>query len=111
MVMARIYIADLPGGTATTPVQIQGAQKLKKALVTFLSAAVGKIEISVSPTSQIGTAQPTDDVLARVNCSATAGNVVAECDLTGSAKGSVKAFQTVYVHQTGAGNLGSVSLQ
>jgi len=109
--MPRQYIADLPGGTATTNIQIQGAQKLKKATISFLSAAVGKIEISVSPTSQIGTAQPTDDVLARVNCSGTAGNVVAELDIGSAAKSSVKAFQTVYVHQTGAGNLGTVNLQ
>jgi len=108
--MARQYIADLPGGTATTTIQIQAPQKLKQCVISFLSAAAGKIEISVSPTSQIGTAQPTDDVLARVNCSGTAGNVVAALDLTAASKGSVKAFQNVYIHQTGAGNLGNVNL-
>jgi len=108
--MARIYNADLPGGTATTTIQIQANQKLKQALLTFLSTAAGKIEISVSPTSQIGTAQPTDDVLARVNCSATAGNVVVPVDLSAAPKGSVKAFQSLYVHQTGAGNLGNISV-
>jgi len=108
--MARQYVADLPGGTATTTIQIQGNQKLKQAVLSFLSTAAGKIELSVSPTSQIGTAQPTDDVLARVNCSATAGNVVVNLDLTAAPKGSVKAFQNLFVHQTGAGNLGNVNL-
>lgn len=108
--MPRQYIADLPGGTATTTIQIQQNQTLKKAVVSFLSTAAGKIEISVSPTSQIGTAQPTDDVLGRVNCSATAGNVVAELDLSTAPKAKVKAFQSLYVHQTGAGNLGDVNI-
>lgn len=108
--MARQYITDIPGGTATTNITITQAQKLKRALVSFLSAAAGKIEISISPTSQIGTAAPTDDVLGRLNCSATAGNVVAELDLSVAAKASVKPFQVIYVHQTGAGNLGSVNI-
>jgi len=108
--MPRQYIADLPGGTATTTIQIQQNQKLKRAVLSFLSTAAGKIEISVSPTSQIGTAQPTDDVIARVNCSATAGNVVADLDLSIAPKSNVKAFQSLYVHQTGAGNLGNVNI-
>lgn len=108
--MSRQYIVDLPGGTATTNITITQNQKLKRAVISYLSAAAGKIELSVSPTSQIGTAAPTDDVLARVNCSGTAGNVVADLDLSVAAKASVKAFQVVYVHQTGAGNLGSVNL-
>jgi len=104
--MPRQYVADLPGGTATTSIQIQQTQTLKSALLTFLSTAAGKIEISNSAASQIGTAQPTVDVLARVNCSATAGNVAVEIPLNAP----VKAFQTVYIHQTGAGNLGTIVL-
>lgn len=102
----RSYVADLPGGTATTTVQIQSNGTLKEILVSYLSAAAGKIEISRSGTSQIGTAQPTKDVLARLNCSATAGNVVANVQL---ANEKFKAFDSIYIHQTGAGNLGSVS--
>lgn len=108
--MPRQYIADLPGGTATTTITMTQAQKLKRAVISMLTAAVGKVEISVSPTSQIGTAQPTDDVLARINCSATAGNVVADLDLSVAAKASVKPFQGLYIHQTGAGNLGTVNI-
>lgn len=105
--MARRYIADLPGGTATTSIQIQQKQTLKKAVFSYLSAAAGKIELSLSPTSQIGTAQPTSDVIARLNTSATAGNLLAQIDMNVP----VVPFQTVYIHQTGAGNLGNVSIE
>jgi len=104
--MARQYIADLPGGTATTSIQIQQAQTLKNIVFSFLSTAAGKIEVSLSAASQIGTAQPTIDVHARLNTSATAGNVAVRVPVSMA----VKAFQTVYIHQTGAGNLGTVTL-
>jgi len=102
----RTYVADLPGGTATTTIQAQEAGTLKSATLTFLSAAAGKIELSLAPSSQIGTGQPTKEVIARVNTSATAGNVVVNIPLNLK----VKAFDSIYVHQTGAGNLGSVTL-
>jgi len=102
----RNYISDLPGGTATTSIQISETGTLKTVLFSFLSAAAGKIELSLSPTSQIGTAQPTKDVLCRLNTSATAGNVVAEIPLGLK----VKILDYIYIHQTGAGNLGTVNL-
>jgi len=102
----RAYIADLPGGTATTTVQMTEPGTLRNVTISFLSAAVGKIELSRSQASQIGTAQPTRDVIARLNCSATAGNVVVVIPITEK----VKAFDYIYLHQTGAGNLGSVTL-
>lgn len=104
----RNYVADLPGGTATTTVQIQGAGTMKNLLVSYLSAAAGKIEISLSSASQIGTAQPTKDVLLRYNCSGTAGNVVNFID---SPSIKLALLANLYIHQTGAGNLGSVSFQ
>lgn len=101
----RRYIVDLVGGTATASVQMTESGTIQNATLSFLSAAVGKIEISRSPASQIGTAQPTADVLARVNCSATAGNVALNIPLSEKAK----AFEYLYVHQTGAGNLGNIT--
>lgn len=103
----RTYIADLPGGTATTTIQMTENGKIQGITLSFLSAAAGKIEVSRSATSQIGTAQPTKDVIARLNCSGTAGNVVAEIPVTVS----VKQLDYIYVHQTGAGNLGNVVLK
>lgn len=102
----RPYVADLPGGTATTSVQLTAKSTVKRVLLTFLSTAAGKIEISRSSASQIGTASPTRDVLARVNCSGTAGNVVVYVDLI--ANNVFQQLDYLYIHQTGSGNLGDV---
>jgi hypothetical protein len=105
--MSRSYVADLPGGTATTTVQIQQRQTFKWAAFSVTNAAAGKIELSTAPSSQIGTAQPTDSVVCRINVSGTAGpsqNVVMPVSMP------VQPFQSVYIHQTGAGNLGNVTL-
>lgn len=104
--MARSYVVDLPGGTATQSVQMQSAGTLKTVLVSMQNAAVGKLEISLSPATQIGTAQPTKDVLARVNNSATAAPINLQIDIPDS---KLKAFDYVYFHQTGAGNVGSIT--
>jgi hypothetical protein len=104
--MARAYIADIAGGTATATIQIQASQTLKNASFSWVNAAAGKIELSLSGTSQIGTAQPDNNVLARVSCSAGANTAA----LTVPINAPVKAFQSVYVHCTGAGNLGTAVL-
>lgn len=101
--MARSYIADIAGGTATVTIQIQGRQTFKKWAISYLNAAAGKIELSTSPTSQIGTAQPTPDVIARASVSAGANQVITQFDINLPAV----AFQNVYIHCTGAGNLGT----
>jgi hypothetical protein len=104
--VARQYIADIAGGTATVTVQIQASQTLKNFDVSWVNAAAGKIELSMSGTSQIGTAQPDTNVLARVSCSAGANTAFASIPI----KAPVKAFQSVYLHCTGAGNLGTAVL-
>lgn len=104
--MARAYVADIAGGTATATIQIQGSQTLKNFSVSWVNAAAGKIELSLSGTSQIGTAQPDNNVLGRVSCSAGANTAFANIPINTP----VKAFQSVYVHCTGAGNLGTAVL-
>jgi hypothetical protein len=101
--MARPYICDIAGGTATATIQIQGSQTLKQWDVSWVNAAAGKIELSLSGTSQIGTAQPDSNVQARVSCSAGANTAVVSLPV----RIPVKAFQSVYIHCTGAGNLGT----
>lgn len=102
---ARTYIADLPGGTATTTIQMTGRQTLKRAAFSYLNAAAGKIELSTVSASQIGTAQPTADVIARLSVGAAGqSNIQMEINQP------VDPFQNIYVHQTGAGNLGTVTL-
>lgn len=103
---ARNYVVDIAGGTATATVQIQGSQTLKEFNVSWVNAAAGKIELSMSSTSQIGTAQPDSNVLARVSCSAGANTATARIPI----RAPVKAFQSIYVHCTGAGNLGTAVL-
>lgn len=102
----RTYITDLAGGTATATITITESGTLRLATFSFLSAAAGKIELSRVVGSQIGTAQPTRDVILRLNTSATAGNVVLNVPIDER----VKVLDVLYVHQTGAGNLGSVTL-
>jgi hypothetical protein len=104
--MARPYIADIAGGTATATIQIQATQTLKSFCVSWVNAAAGKIELSLSGTSQIGTAQPDNNVVARVSASAGANQAVAVIPINVP----VKAFQSIYVHCTGAGNLGTAVL-
>jgi len=107
--MARPYVVDVAGGTATATVQIQGTQTLRNATFTYANAAAGKIELSLSGTSQIGTAQPDNNVIARVSVVASATSFVVT-GLTIPINVPVKAFTSIYVHCTGAGNLGTVVL-
>jgi hypothetical protein len=104
--MARAYVVDIAGGTATATIQMQGTQTLRNFDVSWVNAAAGKIELSYSGTSQIGTAQPDTNVLARVSCSAGANTAFASIPINMP----VKAFQSIYVHCTGAGNLGTAVL-
>ena len=101
---ARSYIADIVGGTATATIQIQGTQTFKDWSVSAMNVATGKYELSMSSTSQIGTAQPDSNVIARLSIGAnTTGNVFASFPI----RVPVKAFQNIYVHCTGTGNLGT----
>lgn len=101
----RTYIADLPGGTATTTIQMTGRQTLKQAVLSIVNAAAGKVELSSVSASQIGTAQPTADVIARFSIGAS-GQSNVRIDISQA----VQPFQNLYVHQTGAGNLGTIIL-
>lgn len=101
--MARPYIADIAGGTATVTIQVQGRQTFKSWSVTWANAAAGKIELSTSPTSQIGTAQPDPSVVARVSCNAGTNEAAVQIPISLPAV----AFQNLYLHCTGAGNLGT----
>jgi hypothetical protein len=102
--MARSYVADIAGGTATATIQCQARQTFRNWTVSYMNAAAGKIELSMSSTSQIGTAQPDSNVVARVSVGAnTTGNVIATLPINVP----VVAFQNIYVHCTGAGNLGT----
>jgi hypothetical protein len=105
--MARQYVVDIAGGTATATVQMQGTQTLRSFDLSWVNAAAGKIELSLSGTSQIGTAQPDNNVIARASASAGANQAFAHFDINVP----VKAFQSIYIHCTGTGNLGTAVLR
>jgi hypothetical protein len=106
--MARTYVADIAGGTATVTIQCQASQTLKHATWSGVGAAAGKWELSYSATSQIGTAQPDSNVIARISLGVlTSGGTFG---VSHDINMPVKAFQNIYVHCTGAGNLGTVTL-
>ena len=104
--MARTYVADIAGGTATVTIQMQSRQTLKDLSLSWANAAAGKIEVSLSGTSQIGTAQPDNNVIARVSCNAGTNLSFAQIPINLP----VIAFQSVFIHCTGAGNLGTAIL-
>jgi len=106
--MARPYIVDIAGGTASVTVQCQATQTLKQVTFTWTPAAAGKYELSYSASSQIGTAQPDSNVVARVNVGVTTSGGAA--GVTIPINMPVKAFQNIYVHCTGAGNVGSATI-
>ena|SRR5216110_1483227 len=98
----RQYVCDIAGGTATATIQIQQKQTLKTLVLSYANAAAGKIELSLSGTSQIGTAQPDVNVIARVSVAASGqSQVVIPINVP------VVAFQSIYLHCTGTGNLGT----
>ena len=97
------YVVDIPGGTATTTVQMTQSGTLKEWIVNGVSAAAGSYELSLSGTSQIGTAAPDSNVLARFRISGTAGWFSARIPLP---KTSLKILNYFYIHCTGAGNVG-----
>jgi hypothetical protein len=106
---ARAYVIDTSGAQTVT-CQIQGTQTLTECDISVANIAAGKVELSLSSTSQIGTAQPDSNVLARMNIAA-AGATGATTWGSFKLNQPVKAFQSIYVHQTGAGNLGTVVLR
>lgn len=102
---ARTYVVDLAGGTTTTTVQMTGRQTLKNLGISWINAAAGKIEVSTVSASQIGTTQPTPDVIYRVSVGATG-----QSNIQVSINEPVEPFQNIYIHQTGAGNLATLVL-
>lgn len=106
--MARTYVVDNAGGTASVTVQCQATQTLKSATWSGVGAAAGKWELSYSAASRIGTAQPDSNVIARISLGVpTSGGTFG---VQMPINMPVKAFQSIYVHCTGAGNVGTITL-
>lgn len=106
MASTRSYVQSVAGGAATATIQIQAKGSIKRVIFSAVDAAAGTWELSLASASQIGTAAPTKDVLTRLRLSGTAGRIVQTVDLSVP----VVAFQNIYLHCTGAGNVGDATL-
>lgn len=74
--------------------------------MSIVTAAAGSWELSANGTSQIATTSPDIGVLARARIGATAGNM----PLTFLLNRAVKQLDNLYLHCTGAGNVGELTL-
>jgi len=102
------YVISIAGGTATASITMTQNGTLKSAAMVFAAGAAGSWELSLSSSSQIASATPDTSVLARIRVGTILGgtyNVVFPLNVP------VKAFQIVYLHCTGAGNVGELTLQ
>jgi hypothetical protein len=107
MAWKRTIVTSIAGGTATATIQMPQSGKISKAIMSAVSAAAGSWELSKSSTSQIATTSPDTGVLARMRFGATAaGNVVNTFELGVP----VKVLDNIYLHCTGAGNVGELNL-
>jgi hypothetical protein len=109
MAFKRTYAVEIPGGTATATIQIQQAGTIQEIALSAVPAAAGEYEVSLSSTPQIGTAQADQNVLARMKIGVlTSGGCFTQTFPYPRSK--VVAFQNIYVHCTGAGNLGCANI-
>ncbi len=79
---------------------------IRGVLFSAVTAAAGTWELSTSGTSQIATGSPDVGVLARIRIGASAGmqNVFFPLNK------SVKILDNLYIHTTGAGNVGELTI-
>lgn len=108
MATKRTYCVEIAGGTATATVQVQQKGTLKRIELTAVPAAAGEYEVSLGSTPQIATAQADSNVVARMRVGALTSGGMAT--LVAERSIPVIAFQNLYVHCTGAGNLGTANL-
>jgi len=76
------------------------------ALFSVVTAAAGSWELSTSSTSQIATGSPDVGVITRLRIGATAGNMSVYVPIGKS----IRVLDNWYIHTTGAGNVGELTL-
>jgi len=105
-VASRTYSVDIAGGTATATIQMQAKGTITGVQLNCVSAAAGSYEVSLGSASQIGTTAPDNNVIGRMRVQGAAGWQ----QVFFPVKVPVTAFQNVYVHCTGAGNVGEANI-
>lgn len=105
MAYKRSLVLSVTAATSQT-IQMPQTGTIVAALFSVVTAAAGSWELSTSSTSQIATGSPDVGVIARVRIGATAGNFMLYVPI---GKG-VKVLDNWYIHTTGAGNVGELTL-
>ncbi len=105
MAYKRSVVLSVTAATSQT-VQMPQSGTIRGVLFSAVTAAAGSWELSTSGTSQIATGSPDVGVLARIRIGATAGmqNVFFPLNK------SVKILDNLYIHTTGAGNVGELTI-
>jgi hypothetical protein len=101
----RSIVLSVTAATSQT-IQIPVSGRVTGVLMSAVTAAAGSWELSTSSTSQIATGSPDTGVMARIRIGATAGmqNVFFPLNR------QVKILDNFYIHTTGAGNVGEITL-
>lgn len=105
MALNRAVISSV-AAAATTTVQMPKTGTVIGVIFSVVTAAAGTWELSKSSTSQIATTAPDVSVVARLRIGATAGNMTVYVPLNLH----VKILDYLYIHTTGAGNVGEITL-
>lgn len=105
MAYKRSLVLSVTAATSQT-IQMPQTGTILAALFSFVTAAAGSWELSTSSTSQIATGSPDVGVIARLRIGATAGNFSVYVPIGKS----VKVLDNWYIHTTGAGNVGELTL-
>ncbi len=101
----RSLVLSVTAATSQT-IQVPTSGTIRGVLMSAVTAAAGSWEFSTNGTSQIATASPDSGVLARIRIGATAGmqNVFFPLNKV------VKILDNLYIHTTGAGNVGEITI-
>jgi hypothetical protein len=107
MAWKRTIVTSIAGGTATATIAMPQTGKIVRAVMSIVTAAAGSWELSKSSTSQIATTSPDVSVLARARIGATASGTNTAVFELGT---PIKVLDNIYLHCTGAGNVGELNL-
>ncbi len=101
----RTIVLSVTAATSQT-IQIPLSGRITGVLLSIVTAAAGTWELSKNGTSQIATGSPDVGVVTRARIGATAGmqNVFVPLNE------AVKILDNWYIHTTGAGNVGELTL-
>jgi hypothetical protein len=105
MAWKRSIVLSVTAATSQT-IQMPISGTIRGVLMSAVTAAAGSWELSTSSTSQIATGSPDTGVLARIRIGATAGMQNVYFTLNRA----VKILDNLYIHTTGAGNVGEITL-